>query len=103
MHIDALNTDPDSCPLEVKPCPMKTIYRCGIHKLQCFQMNYQSVAEMFNQALLSQNACHLPRRQNPYKGIFYIALKSFWVQFRLQSAVEGENWVTLTFFSCIVV
>ena len=27
MHTDALNTDPDSCPLEVKPHPMKTIYK----------------------------------------------------------------------------
>ena len=26
MHTDALNTDPDSCPPEVKPRPMKTIY-----------------------------------------------------------------------------
>ena len=25
MHIDALNTEPDSCPPEVKPRPMKTI------------------------------------------------------------------------------
>ena len=27
MHTDALNTDPDSCPPEVKPRPMKTIYK----------------------------------------------------------------------------
>ena len=26
MHTDALNTDPDSSPPEVKPRPMKTIY-----------------------------------------------------------------------------
>ena len=26
MHTDALNTDPDSCPPEVKPRPMKAIY-----------------------------------------------------------------------------
>ena len=26
LHTAALNTDPDSCPLEVKPHPMKTIY-----------------------------------------------------------------------------
>ena len=26
MHTDALNTDPDSSPPEVKPSPMKTIY-----------------------------------------------------------------------------
>ena len=25
MHTDALNTDPDSCPPDVKPRPMKTI------------------------------------------------------------------------------
>ena len=28
MHTDALKTDPDSCPMEVKPRPMKTIYMC---------------------------------------------------------------------------
>ena len=27
MHTDALNTDPDSCPPEMKPRPMKTIYK----------------------------------------------------------------------------
>ena len=27
LHTDALNTDPESCPPEVKPRPMKTIYR----------------------------------------------------------------------------
>ena len=26
LHSDALKTDPDSCPPEVKPRPMKTIY-----------------------------------------------------------------------------
>ena len=26
LHTAALNTDPDSCPPEAKPCPMKTIY-----------------------------------------------------------------------------
>ena len=33
MHTDALNTDPDSCPPEVKPRPMKTsilvVYDCS--------------------------------------------------------------------------
>ena len=31
MHIDALNTDPNSCPSEVKPRPMKTIYTSPWH------------------------------------------------------------------------
>ena len=26
LHTAALNTDPNSCPLEAKPLPMKTIY-----------------------------------------------------------------------------
>ena len=40
MHTDALNTDPDPCPPEVKPRPMKTIYKivctcmCGKNLLQ---------------------------------------------------------------------
>ena len=34
-HTDALNTDPDSWPPEVKPHPMKTIYRALISLLEC--------------------------------------------------------------------
>ena len=33
MHTDALNTDPDSCPPEVKSRPMKTIYTVSKYQL----------------------------------------------------------------------
>ena len=35
MHTDALNTDPESCPPEVKPRPMKTIYTMHTGFISC--------------------------------------------------------------------
>ena len=36
MHMAVLNTDPDSCPPEVKPCPMKTFSGSGHVQLMSF-------------------------------------------------------------------
>ena len=72
---------------------------CGIHKLQCFQMKYQSVFKMFDQASVSK--C-LPLAQETES---ISALKS-WVQFRLCCwgwKLELVRLTLTTCFRCIMV
>ena len=58
MHTDALNTDPDSCPPEVKPRPMKTIYNLYL------SVFIEATAQRVHYLLMQRNR----RRQTLHHG-----------------------------------